>query len=163
MGRMGHIGMTGQPGEKDYELVEQALEDIGIRHLADEQYTGISGGERQLLMIARALVQQSQILIMDEPFGALDALTRVNMQSEVMKIWTQERTTIILITHDIDEAIFLSDRILIMGKDPGEVKKEIRVEEARPRGRNSPEFIRIRKEIYKEFFKDSELEVDYYI
>ena len=123
----------------------------------------LSGGMQQRVSIARALINNLNVLLLDEPFGALDALTRINMQNEVMDIWEKEKTTMILITHDIDEAIFLSDRILVMGKNPGEVKKELRVDMSRPRGRNTAEFIKIRKNIYTEFFKDSEIELEYYI
>lgn len=149
--------------EKKKELVDYYVRTVGLAGFEKALPGQLSGGMQQRVSIARALINHPAVLLMDEPFGALDALTRVNMQSEVMKIWEQEKTTIILITHDIDEAIFLSDRILIMGKDPGEVKKEIRVESGRPRGRNSAEFIRIRKEIYTEFFRDSEIEMEYYI
>ncbi|MCR5118372.1 MAG: ABC transporter ATP-binding protein [Lachnospiraceae bacterium] len=123
----------------------------------------LSGGMQQRVSIARALINNLNVLLLDEPFGALDALTRINMQNEVMDIWEKEKTTMILITHDIDEAIFLSDRILVMGKNPGEVKKELKVDMSRPRGRNAPEFIKLRKNIYTEFFKDSEIELEYYI
>lgn len=85
------------------------------------------------------------------------------MQNGILKIWEQEKTTMILITHDIDEAIFLSDRIFVMGKNPGEIKKEIRVDLARPRGRNSYDFVNIRRAIYQEFFENSEVEIEYYL
>lgn len=85
------------------------------------------------------------------------------MQNGILKIWEQEKTTMILITHDIDEAIFLSDRIFVMGKNLGEIKKEIRVDLARPRGRNRYDFVNIRRAIYQEFFENSEVEIEYYL
>ncbi len=123
----------------------------------------LSGGMQQRVSIARALINQPSVLLLDEPFGALDALTRINMQNEVLRIWQAEQTTMILITHDIDEAIFLSDRVIIMSDRPGIVKKIIPVPMARPRDRSSYEFVKIRKEIYSEFFEDSNIAIDYYL
>ncbi len=151
------------PKEKRKELVKKYIALTGLTGFERALPTQLSGGMQQRVSIARALINEPAVLILDEPFGALDALTRINMQNEVLNIWQKNRTTMILITHDIDEAIFLSDRILIMGKNPGEIKREVPVEMARPRGRNSSDFIHIREQIYKEFFKDSELQIEYYI
>ncbi|MBR1866851.1 MAG: ABC transporter ATP-binding protein [Lachnospiraceae bacterium] len=145
------------------ERVRRYIDIVGLGGFEKALPSQLSGGMQQRVSIARALINKPSVLLLDEPFGALDALTRINMQNEVLSIWEKEKTTMILITHDIDEAIFLSDRILVMGKNPGEVKKEIEVPLSRPRGRNSRDFIRIRETIYKEFFKDSELEIEYYI
>lgn len=148
--------------EKD-ELVRQHIELVGLKSFEKALPKQLSGGMQQRVSIARTLINNPSVLLLDEPFGALDALTRINMQNEVLRIWEQEKTTMILITHDIDEAIFLSDRIFIMGKNPGEIKKVIPVNMGRPRGRNSYDFMKIRKEIYKEFFEDSEIELEYYL
>lgn len=145
------------------ELVGHYIDMVGLGGFEKALPKQLSGGMQQRVSIARTLINKPSVLLLDEPFGALDALTRINMQNEVLNIWEQEKTTMILITHDIDEAIFLSDRILIMGKNPGEIKKEIKVPMSRPRGRNSRNFIDIREMIYKEFFKDSEIEIEYYI
>ncbi len=150
-------------GEEKKKLVAKYIELVGLKGFEKALPGQLSGGMQQRVAIARSLINKPSVLILDEPFGALDALTRINMQNEVLNIWEKNRTTMILITHDIDEAIFLSDRILIMGKNPGAVKKEIHVDLPRPRGRNTTDFIRIRKEIYGEFFKDSEIELEYYI
>lgn len=148
--------------EKD-ELVRQHIELVGLKAFEKALPKQLSGGMQQRVSIARTLINNPSVLLLDEPFGALDALTRINMQNEVLKIWEQEKTTMILITHDIDEAIFLSDRIFIMGKNPGEIKKVISVNMGRPRGRNSYDFMNIRKEIYKEFFEDTDVELEYYL
>lgn len=148
--------------EKD-TLVRQHIELVGLKSFEKALPKQLSGGMQQRVSIARTLINNPSVLLLDEPFGALDALTRINMQNEVLRIWEQEKTTMILITHDIDEAIFLSDRIFIMGKNPGEIKKVIPVNMGRPRGRNSYDFMKIRKEIYKEFFEDSEIELEYYL
>jgi len=89
--------------------------------------------------------------LLDEPFGALDAFTRMTMQQEVLRIWEQDKTTMIIVTHDIDEAIYLSNRVVIMGKNPGVVKKIVPVELPFPRDRTDSEFLKIRGEIMKEF------------
>lgn len=149
--------------EEKNTLVKRYIDIVGLNGFEKALPSQLSGGMQQRVSIARTLINKPAILLLDEPFGALDALTRINMQNEILRIWEQEKTTMILITHDIDEAIFLGDRILVMGKNPGEIKREIRVPMARPRGRNSQDFIHIREEIYKEFFEDSELEIEYYI
>jgi NitT/TauT family transport system ATP-binding protein len=102
----------------------------------DRMPSQCSGGERQRVAIARALVNQPRILLMDEPFGALDAQTRVRMQAQLLEIWRNVDITIVFITHDLDEAIFLADRILVLKAHPGEVQELIEVPVPRPR---SPE------------------------
>lgn len=151
------------PKEERQKLIKKHIELVGLNSFEKALPKQLSGGMQQRVSIARALINNPAVLLLDEPFGALDALTRINMQNEVLKIWEQEKTTMILITHDIDEAIFLSDRIFVMGKNPGEIKKIIKVEMARPRGRNSYDFVKIRKEIYKEFFEDADIELEYYL
>ncbi|MCD8156680.1 MAG: ABC transporter ATP-binding protein [Clostridiales bacterium] len=149
--------------DKKAELTKQYIDIVELNGFEKALPQQLSGGMQQRVSIARALINEPSVLLLDEPFGALDALTRINMQDEVLRIWQRKKTTMILITHDIDEAIFLSDRILIMGKNPGEIKKEISVGMSRPRSRNGGEFIRIREAIYKEFFKNTEIELEYYI
>ncbi len=123
----------------------------------------LSGGMQQRVSIARTLVNEPSVLLLDEPFGALDALTRINMQNEILKIWKTERTTMLLITHDIDEAIFVSDRIVVLANRPGEIGKIINVKMSKPRDRSSSDFMSIRREIFKEFFENSEIDIEYYI
>ena len=158
------FGIHKKIGKEDKQkLIQKYIDTVGLTGFEKALPSQLSGGMQQRVSIARTLINKPAVLLLDEPFGALDALTRINMQNEILDIWEKEKTTMILITHDIDEAIFLSDRILIMGKNPGEVKKEIKVPLARPRGRNSQDFIRIREEIYKEFFKNSEINIESYI
>jgi sulfonate transport system ATP-binding protein len=107
---------------------------------------------QQRVSIARALVNRPKVLLLDEPFGALDALTRINMQQEVLRIWEAEKTTMILVTHDIDEAIYLGDRVVVMSNRPGTIKKIVPVTLSRPRDRSDYDFVQTRKEIYSEFF-----------
>lgn len=118
---------------------------------------------RQRVSIASALINQPGVLLLDEPFGALDALTRIQMQNEILRIWDKEKSTMVLVTHDVDEAIFLSGRIVLLTERPGKVQKVITVELERPRDRSGPCFMEIRGEIYTHFFKDSSLSVEYYL
>lgn len=103
--------------------------------------------------------------MLDEPFGALDAFTRINMQEETLRIWERERTTMLLVTHDIDEAIYLSDRIIVLSSKPGTVKADIPVELPRPRERSSYDFLQMRRKVMLELFEKDNLQydVEYYI
>jgi len=110
-----------------------------------------------------ALAVKPEVLFMDEPFGALDALNRIQMQHEILRIWEVERTTVVLVTHDIDEGVFLGDRVVVMAGKPGTIKKVVRVTLPRPRDRSSYEFVGIRKEIFAEFFAEAEKPFAYQI
>ncbi len=145
------------------KLIREHIELVKLDGFEKALPRQLSGGMQQRVSIARALINQPSVLLLDEPFGALDALTRINMQNEVLRIWQAEQTTMLLITHDIDEAIFLSDRIIIMSDRPGIVKRIIPVPMTRPRDRSSYEFMQIRREIYSEFFEDSNISIDYYL
>ena len=125
----------------------------------------LSGGMQQRVSIARGLINNPKVLLMDEPFGALDAITRINMQNETLRIWEAEKKTMILVTHDIDEAIFLGDKIVVLSSRPGRIKRVIDVDLPRPRDRSSEQFIHIRKEIFKEFFEDMNFDgnIEYFI
>jgi NitT/TauT family transport system ATP-binding protein len=122
----------------------QWLELIGLEKFADAYPQQLSGGMKQRVAIVRALANQPRILLMDEPFGALDAQTRCRMQAHLLEIWRKIDITIIFITHDLDEAIYLADRILVLSAHPGQVQELIEVPVARPRSITqfvSPEFL----------------------
>lgn len=134
-------GMSASQAEREAGLW---LELVGLEKFVNAYPHELSGGMKQRVAIARALVNQPRILLMDEPFGALDAQTRARMQSHLLEIWRNIDITIVFITHDLDEAIFLADRILVLKAHPGEVQELIEVPVPRPRSAahyNSPEFL----------------------
>jgi ABC-type nitrate/sulfonate/bicarbonate transport system ATPase subunit len=127
--------------------VNEFIRLVGLEGFADVYPHHLSGGMAQRVALARALITHPKILLLDEPWGALDAFTRMRMQDEVLGLWQSRRTTMLLVTHDIDEAIYMSNRIFIMTPRPGRVDRTIQVEIARPRDRGSAEFLRLRSEI----------------
>lgn len=132
------------------ELVSHFIETVGLRGFENAYPNQLSGGMRQRVAIARALVYKPDVLLMDEPFGALDAQTRGMMQELLLRVWEEHRITVMFITHDVDEAIFMSDRVLVMTARPGEIKKEFRVELPRPRNYEvmmSPQFVALKHAI----------------
>src|SRR4029078_7789575 len=120
---------------------------VGLEAFSDAYPHHLSGGMAQRVALARALMNHPKVLLLDEPLGALDAFTRRRMQDEVMRLWENRRTTMLLVTHDIDEAIYMSHRILIMTSAPGRIDREIEIDLARPRDRTSDLFLRFRSEI----------------
>lgn len=149
--------------EEKKARVAEMVSLIGLEGFENAVPRQLSGGMQQRVNIARALINKPDILLLDEPFGALDALTRINMQNEILKIWEKDKTTMVLITHDIDEAIFLSDKIIILSQKPGVISRTLHVPMSKPRDRSNYDFIKIRKEIYGEFFENSSIEIEYYL
>jgi NitT/TauT family transport system ATP-binding protein len=128
------------------------LEKVGLTEFANYYPAQLSGGMQQRVGLARALAIDPQMLLMDEPFGALDAQTRVLLQEELERIWEADAKTVVFITHDIEEALFLADRVLVMSARPGEIIADIAVDAARPRRdawRSAPEFAQLKGEIWK--------------
>ena len=127
--------------------VDEFMRLVGLEAFANAYPHHLSGGMAQRVALARALINHPKVLLLDEPLGALDAFTRMRMQDEVLRLWENRRTTMLLVTHDIDEAIYMSDRILIMTPAPGRIDREIHFDLARPRDRTSDSFLRFRSEI----------------
>src|ERR1043166_5569009 len=127
--------------------VDEFMRLVGLEAFADAYPPPLSGGMAQRVALARALINHPKVLLLDEPLGALDAFTRMRMQDEVLRLWEARRTTMLLVTHDIDEAIYMSDRIVIMTQRPGRIERMIPVTLQRPRDRSSAEFLQLRSEI----------------
>jgi ABC-type nitrate/sulfonate/bicarbonate transport system ATPase subunit len=127
--------------------VDEFMRLVGLEAFGDAYPHHLSGGMAQRVALARALINHPKVLLLDEPLGALDAFTRMRMQDEVLRLWQTRRTTIFFVTHDIDEAIYMSDRIMIMTQPPGRIDQTIANTLARPRDRSSPEFLRLRGNI----------------
>ena len=132
--------------EKRHE-VDEFMRLVGLETFGNAYPHHLSGGMAQRVALARALINHPKVLLLDEPLGALDAFTRMRMQDEVLRIWEARRTTMLLVTHDIDEAIYMSDRIVIMTQRPGRIERTISVSLDRPRDRSSSEFLQLRGEI----------------
>jgi nitrate/nitrite transport system ATP-binding protein len=144
--------MAGQPRAERVATVERYIEMVGLSHAVERKPAELSGGMRQRVAVARALAMSPEVLLLDEPLSALDALTRAKLQDEIERIWAQERKTVLLITNDVDEAILLADRIIPLDPGPGaKLGPEFKVEIPRPRERTSinsnPEFRRLRASV----------------
>jgi nitrate ABC transporter ATP-binding subunit len=142
------------------QIVEEHLELVGLSHAAHKKPKALSGGMKQRVSMARALALYPQLLILDEPFGALDVITRKELEDELLKIWTKHQVTVMMVTHDIDEALFLADRIIMMtpGK-PGSIGKIVNIPFIRPRNRSlileDHRYYELRNETLNFLFQDN--------
>ena len=137
---------------------------IGLEGFEKSYPHQISGGMAQRVSLVRALINNPKVLLLDEPLGALDSFTRFDLQDKLLELWTDRGTTMILVTHDVDEAIYLSDRIVIMTPRPGKIEEVIQVKLERPRSRSDESFLRLRTEILEKLHLSSKpKEPDYYL
>jgi taurine transport system ATP-binding protein len=141
------LRMRGVSAAERRKVALEKLRLVGLQDFTERAIYELSGGMQQRVGIARALASDPALMLMDEPLGALDAFTRMRMQDEVLRLWEARGTTMLLVTHDIDEAIYMSDRIVIMSPRPGRIERIIDVPLERPRERNDPAFLRLRAEI----------------
>lgn len=137
--------LLGLPGRPEREVAEQALEEVGLTHRTDAWPKTLSGGEAQRASLARALVREPDLLLLDEPFGALDALTRVKAQRLVAELWQRRGCAVLLVTHDVEEALLLADRAVVM--DQGVIAYETAIDLPRPRNITDPRFAALRGQL----------------
>ena len=138
------------------DLIKEHIELVGLKGFENEYPNKLSGGMAQRASIARALSNKPELLLLDEPFGALDAMTKINMQEELLKIWEKEKITMIIVTHDIDEAVYLGNKVVVMTSRPGRIKRIENTDLGNYRLRTSSHFTKIKEKIYEEFFKVEE-------
>ena len=129
------------------EEVERMLKVIGLEEFRDDYPGQLSGGMAQRVALVRTLINHPKILLLDEPLGALDAFTRMNMQDEILDIWKKRKQLVVMVTHDVDEAIYMGTRVIAMEANPGQIKADIPIELPYPRDRSSAEFVGYRNQI----------------
>jgi len=128
-------------------IADEFVRLVGLERFADRYPNQLSGGMKQRVAIARVLANNASILLMDEPFGALDALTREQLQRELQQIWARTGVTVIFVTHSVEEAVLLADRVLVMSAGPGRIENDISITLPRPRDVSSPEFNGVRRDV----------------
>jgi len=150
------LEIKGLPPERRREIVERYVKLVGLQGFENVLPRQLSSGMKQRVAIARALANDPEVLLMDEPFGSLDAQTRNIMQRELLTIWEQTKKTVVFVTHSVDEAVYLADRIVVLTARPGMVKKIVEVELPRIRDRTGEGFYAVRRSILQEL----EIEVE---
>ncbi len=135
----------GRPAAEVNETTKRFVDMVGLTRFADAYPHQLSGGMKQRVAIARVLANDAEVVLMDEPFGALDAMTRENLQQELLEIWQRTKLTVIFVTHAIEEAILLADRIVVMSPGPGRIVADERVDLPRPRDPTDPDFNALRR------------------
>jgi sulfonate transport system ATP-binding protein len=141
---------TDVPPARRAQIVAEHIALVGLTGFESAYPHQLSGGMAQRAAIARALVTEPKLLLLDEPLGALDALTRVHVQNELQRIWLAQRSTMLMVTHDVEEALYLSDRVVVMAPDPGRIRRIVDIDLPHPRDRAAPLLHRLKDEILAE-------------
>lgn len=131
----------------DDKTIDQMLEKVGLLDFKNSYPSNLSGGMAQRISLIRTMVNKPEVLLLDEPLGALDAFTRMNMQDEILKLWDEEKNMTIMVTHDVDEAVYMSTKVIVMEPRPGRIKEIVPIELDYPRNRTSREFTNYRNEL----------------
>ncbi|WP_080792183.1 ABC transporter ATP-binding protein [Corynebacterium pacaense] len=150
---------AGRSRKERRERAQHYLDLVNLSDAADKKTYELSGGMQQRAQIARVLAGESPVILMDEPFGALDALTRERLQDELRRIWLETKRTIIFVTHSVEEAVLLSTRILVMGKNPGRIIEDVAIPAELDRNRSDPEFVKLREKFTASVYRAQEAEV----
>jgi ABC-type nitrate/sulfonate/bicarbonate transport system ATPase subunit len=129
-------------------LAAQLIDTVKLKGFEDKYPFELSGGMQQRVSIARTLALDPKVLLMDEPFGALDELTRAQLQDELLRIWAQFKKTVVFVTHSVSESVLLADRVMVMGGHPGRIEQELRIDVPRPRSRVDPACIALEERLY---------------
>ena len=151
------------PKEEQKKIAQKYIEMVGLKGNEKKRPGQLSGGMQQRVAIARALAVNPEILFMDEPFGALDAITRMKLQDDILNICRTTQKTIVFVTHDIEEAIYLADRVVILDANPGQIKADLKIPLGKYRDRTSEDFLAIRDKIFEIFHMKKEDAIEYYI
>lgn len=151
------------PKEERKKIADKCIDMVGLSNFKQHRPSQLSGGMKQRVAIARALAVNPDIIFMDEPFGALDAITRMKLQEDVRSLCVNEKKTIIFVTHDIEESIYLADRIVVLTPNPGKIKSVVKVGMGENRDRTSPDFLHAREKIFEIFNKKEVDHTEYFI
>jgi ABC-type nitrate/sulfonate/bicarbonate transport system ATPase subunit len=143
------LGLRNRPKDEQNRIVQHYVELVGLQGFERAYPAELSGGMKQRVAVARALAVSPDIIYMDEPLGALDALTRLQMRAEILRLWQQERMTILFVTHDVDESVQLADRVVVMSPRPGRIAEIVSVGLPHPRDLGSPEYGRVKNRLFE--------------